>query len=400
MIALIWLKEMREVLRDKKTLWFVVLFPTVLLPALMGAAIYVGASSVKEVYESELRFQLRAPELWRATIGEALSAGDKLLWLPDEPPAEEAAIYDVINGEALDFVLVVPERFDAREAEVSQWQLYYNQADDVGQFERIQDALNPLFAQWREDHRNAWNLTPSQIQVLKKPVELERVGVADHREFIGEKAGGFLPYALLLLCLMGALLPALDLGAGEKERGTLETLLMAPVSKATLVLAKFGVIAVCSLMVALLTMASGVIWSLVLGQMFAIDVLVQAISTIGFRDLLLILLLLLPIAMLFAALLLAVSLYARTYKEGQNYVAPLNIVAVLPAMVALFPGIELTRGLAWTPLVNVTLASKELLKGTFDYWQLVPVMTSNTVLALLLLAFCVVWCSREQVLFR
>ncbi len=400
MIALIWLKEIREVLRDKKTLWFVVLFPTVLLPALMGGAIYIGASSVKQVYESDLRFRLQAPAAWRDTIGEALAQGEKLVWQSEPVPEGQAAIEALIKSEDAEFVLVVPEEFSPEAVAVSEWQLYYNQADDVGQFERIQQALSPLFDQWRDAHRNAWALSDTQIKVLEQPVSLTRVGVADDREFFGEKAGGFLPYALLLLCLMGALLPALDLGAGEKERGTLETLLMAPVSKSTLVLAKFGVIAVCSLTVALLTMASGVIWSLVLGQVFAIDILVKAVSTIGIKDLALILILLLPIAMFFSALLLAVSLYARTYKEGQNYVAPLNLVAVMPAMVALFPGIELTPGLAWTPLVNVTLASKALLKGTFDYWQMVPIMTSNLLLALGLLVFCVLWCSREQVLFR
>ncbi|MBY5920815.1 ABC transporter permease [Ferrimonas balearica] len=400
MIALIWLKEIREVLRDKKTLWFVVLFPTVVLPALMGGAIYVGASSVKQVYESDLRFRLDAPEVWRDTIGEALEQGERLIWQRQTAPEGREAIDALINSENTEFVLVVPEDFEPSTVAVSEWQLYYNQADDVGQFERIQEALTPLFAQWRDAHRDAWQLSETQIQVLEQPVSLARVGVADDREFFGEKAGGFLPYALLLLCLMGAMLPALDLGAGEKERGTLETLLMAPVSKSTLVLAKFAVIAVCSLMVALLTMASGVIWSLVLGQMFAIDILIKAVSTIGIKDLALILVLLMPIAMFFSALLLAVSLYARTYKEGQNYVAPLNIVAVMPAMVALFPGIELTPVLAWTPLVNVTLASKELLKGTFDYWQMVPIMASNLALAGVLLAFCVIWCSREKVLFR
>ncbi|ADN75689.1 ABC-type Na+ efflux pump, permease component [Ferrimonas balearica DSM 9799] len=400
MIALIWLKEMREVLRDKKTLWFVVLFPTVLLPALMGGAIYVGASSVKQVYESDLRFQLVAPEPWRGEIAEALTNGERLVW-DDQVQVSNREQFDAaINEGVLEFVLVVPDDFSATASEVSQWQLYYNQADDVGQFDRIHQALQPLFEQWQTEHRNAWNLTESQVQVLKQAVELEQVGVADQREFIGEKVGGFLPYALLLLCLMGALLPALDLGAGEKERGTLETLLMAPVSKTTVVMAKFMVIAICSLTVALLTMASGVVWSLVLGQVFAIEMLVEAISTIGMMDLVLILLLLLPIAMFFAALLLAVSFYARTYKEGQNYVAPLNFVAILPAMVALFPGITLTSTLAWIPLVNVTLASKALLKGTFDYWQLMPIMASNTLLAALLLAFCVKWCSREQVLFR
>ncbi|MBY6105649.1 ABC transporter permease [Ferrimonas balearica] len=400
MIALIWLKEMREVLRDKKTLWFVVLFPTVLLPALMGGAIYVGASSVKQVYESDLRFQLVAPEPWRGEIAEALTNGERLVW-DDQVQVSNREQFDAaINEGILEFVLVVPDDFSATASEVSQWQLYYNQADDVGQFDRIHQALQPLFELWQTEHRNAWNLTESQVQVLKQAVELEQVGVADQREFIGEKVGGFLPYALLLLCLMGALLPALDLGAGEKERGTLETLLMAPVSKTTVVMAKFMVIAICSLTVALLTMASGVVWSLVLGQVFAIEMLVEAISTIGMMDLVLILLLLLPIAMFFAALLLAVSFYARTYKEGQNYVAPLNFVAILPAMVALFPGITLTSTLAWIPLVNVTLASKALLKGTFDYWQLMPIMASNTLLAALLLAFCVKWCSREQVLFR
>ncbi|SHI18939.1 ABC transporter permease [Ferrimonas marina] len=400
MLKLIWLKEMKEVLRDKKTFWFVVLMPTVILPALMGAGVYVGVKSVVQMHEAEKPFALDAPSPWREQIGAVLDEHERLVWQSEQRLSGEAELSAAVRAGEVDFALQLPAQFDPTQPVASEWQLYYNQADDVGQFASVEEALEPLFEQWRAQHRSNWSLTLEQAEVLNQPVTLNKVGTAAEREDLGQKLGGMLPYMLLLLCLMGAMMPALDIGAGEKERGTLETLLMAPQPRTTLVLAKFGVIVACSALVAVLTIASGLIWALVLGQVFAVNALVSAVSAIGAMDLLLILALLLPIIGFFSALLLALSVYARSFKEAQNYMAPINLVAILPAMVALFPGVELTTGLAWAPMVNVTLASKELIKGTMDYALLLPVFASNLLLAGLLLAFCCHWFRRESVLFR
>src|SRR5690606_33135513 len=84
--------------------------------------------------------------------------------------------------------------------------------------------------------------TPQRRRALLEPIAVEVRGTASKRERIGEAMGGMLPYLFIVFCFLGALYPAIDLGAGEKERGTLETLLLAPVSRAAIVVGKFAVV--------------------------------------------------------------------------------------------------------------------------------------------------------------
>jgi sodium transport system permease protein len=108
----------------------------------------------------------------------------------------------------------------------------------------------------------------------------------------------------------------------------------------------------------------------------------------------------LPVAALFAAALLAISIFARTYKEAQSYTGPLQIAVIIPALVSFMPGIELTRSLALVPLVNVSLVLKEAWSGIFQWDCIAILLVSSAAYAAIMLAFCVRWFQREEVLFR
>jgi sodium transport system permease protein len=127
---------------------------------------------------------------------------------------------------------------------------------------------------------------------------------------------------------------------------------------------------------------------------------VEFISTIDWLDFILVFLMLIPVVATFSSLLLALSIYARSFKEAQGYMSPLMIMVFLPVIVTLIPGIELKGVWAWIPLTNVALAIKELVKGTMDYVQLFGIFASSVLLAGALLAFCVYWFKQEKVLFR
>src|SRR5690606_28290805 len=102
----------------------------------------------------------------------------------------------------------------------------------------------------------------------------------------------------------------------------------------------------------------------------------------------------------FAGLLLAISVFARSFKEAQNYLAPLQFAIILPAMASLIPGIEINTGLSLVPLLNVSLLMREILKGDFNLLYYGLTMGSSLLLAAVCLAFCVFQFRRESVLFR
>ena len=118
------------------------------------------------------------------------------------------------------------------------------------------------------------------------------------------------------------------------------------------------------------------------------------------RDRAMVALMLVPTAAMFAAILLSISVYAKSYKEASGLISPLMIVTILPTLAALLPGVEMNWKWAMVPLTNVSLAMKELVKGTMDYSMLSVIMLSTTVTSGALLALCRWWFNREAVLFR
>jgi sodium transport system permease protein len=108
----------------------------------------------------------------------------------------------------------------------------------------------------------------------------------------------------------------------------------------------------------------------------------------------------LPVGILFSAVLMAVSLYAKSTKEAQSYVSPLIMVVILPAMMGLLPGVELNARLALVPILNLALVSKELVSGVFHWNYLALIFGSTGLYAALALGLCVRMFNREEVLFR
>ena len=124
------------------------------------------------------------------------------------------------------------------------------------------------------------------------------------------------------------------------------------------------------------------------------------LGSIGWLDLTLLALMLIPVAAMFASLLLSVSIFARNSPEASSLISPFGIVLIVPAVLAMLPGVELNWFWASVPVTNVSLAMKELVKGTMDYTMLVAIFGSSTLIAGLLLFFCTKWFNRESVLFR
>jgi sodium transport system permease protein len=230
-------------------------------------------------------------------------------------------------------------------------------------------------------------------------VELRAQNVASIEERVGRSVGGMLPYIFIIFCFMGSMYPAIDLGAGEKERGTMETLLTAPVNRFHILLGKFGVVVLSGLVsasVSILGLYIAIKQSSGIPQQF-MDVIVKML---GWDTILLVLSLLLPLTVFFAGILLSVSLTARSFKEAQSLISPLNVAVIVPAAIGLVPGIKMSYATAMIPILNVSLATKEIVAGTMQPSYLAVVYTSLVALALLSLYGSVWWFNRESTIFR
>lgn len=395
---LVFFKEIKELLRDKKTMFFMVALPILIFPLIMGGATYVASKAVKEAESKILKYALvgeqKAPviaqELASTEVFERVDIGN------------ESDYKKLIDNETVDFVLVVASNYseDVMQSGQSTLKLYLNDAGMNLVHKRVGEITSAESEKLQARIFEALGLDESQQAALLEPIKLEKVNVADDRENWGEAIGGIVAYMVFILCLQGAMMPAADLGAGEKERGTLETLLISPIERHNLVLGKFLTIAFAGVTTALLTVASMAIWGLVLSQGMAVEFVVEFMSAISVLDFVLIFLMLVPVVAIFAALLFSLSIYGRSFKEAQSYMGFLMVVAIIPIVFSILPGVELKGGWAWVPLTNIALAIKELIKGTMDYVQLVAIFGSTAAIAGGLLAFCIYWFSKEKVLFR
>ncbi|TQV75450.1 ABC transporter permease [Aliikangiella marina] len=413
----VYIKEMLELTRDKKTLIFTILLPTLIMPVILGGFFTLSLKIAKKANEEVLDFAIIGSqnyaqvesELLREPEGDEDPLNFNLITL--EPGAD---VDELINTNKIRFALVIPDGASQamENGETLEIDFKYNDSATTSglMFKRVNDALEDLKTIELVKRYAKLGLTEEQGEALGKPLKLVQKSTANERESFGEKFGAFLPYILILVGLSGAMYPAIDLGVGEKDRGTLETLLLTPVSRFSLVLAKFLVIFTTSFLAIFLSLLSFAIMTLMFGPYFssmmgpessanATSVL-QALTNISVVDILLMFSMLVPIAAIFASLLLSVSIYARTFKEAQNYMSPIMFLVFLPLILALLPGVKLDWVWASVPITNVALAIKEIFKGTIDMGMLAVIFLSTTIIAGVLLALCNWWFQREQVLFR
>lgn len=397
----VYLKELTELLRDRKTLFFIIALPVIIFPVIFGLLALVVANVAIDEQQKILRYSIINGE-------QAPKFSEELFFHRDfkKLELELNSVKDInqaIKENRVDVVIKVNGDHQAQLKQKRQddWQIYFNNSS---QLNSVKSKVNKVFLQYLEtiqkDELIKLSVNTELFTYLKAPVKLNVVNTANERENIGEKVGGFLPYLLIILCLTGAMYPAIDIGAGEKERGTLETLLLTPISRLSIVLGKFFTIMTTAIATALITLVSLVFWTFIIGEIANVEVVRRVLSSVSTGDLLLILLMLIPVSSIFSALLLAISIYARNYKEAQNYMGQMSMIGFFPIMVAMLPGVKLDWTWALVPISNVALAIKEIIKGTIDYTMLFAILSSSVIFALIAISFCVYWFNKESVLFR
>ncbi len=230
-----------------------------------------------------------------------------------------------------------------------------------------------------------------------KPIEVRHQTIATPEKVGGSILGQIVPLILVIMTITGAIYPAIDLTAGERERGTLETLMVAPVPTVDLIAGKFIVVALIAMLSAALNLLSigGTIYLGGLGSLLTRGGQV----VIPLNALPWVLLVLVPLAVMFSAALLAVCSFARSFKEAQNYVMPVMIAALIPAVVGVLPGTRLSGPLLIMPVTNIVLLARDLFTGRFDLLAIVWVTVSTTLYAGAAVAVAARLFGQEAVLF-
>lgn len=387
----VYAKELRDSLRDRRAVISMFVVPTLVIPLLMLTAGAVMAKVVKKAQAEASPIVIVGGADSPETVA-ALRADPRLRVV-----AVEGDFRRMIADKRVRAAVELPPGFEAAltaGAPVAVT-LHYNEGELKSGFGL--NELERFFRELRErtvaDRLKARGLPED----LVKPFTVQRNNAAPEKTG-GNLFGGIVPYLIILLCFTGAMYPAIDLTAGEKERGTMETILSSPVNRTALVLGKFLTVLTASLATMACTLGSMLLCILMGGMVMvataATSLRLDPLGVLG------VFVMVLPVAVLFAAVLLAVALFAKSTKEAQTYVSPMAIVIVLPAMIGMMPGVELNAKLALVPILNVSLACKEMLSGEWHWGYLALIFVSTALYAGAALAAAVVLFKRESVLFR
>jgi sodium transport system permease protein len=471
-VRLIWLRELRDQLRDRRTVFMIVVFPVLLYPlggfgvlqmsrgitgqrnlrigvvgsehlvpwrpdpnplpaidwfsltpgppgvALAGVERFCAAAGV---YAVDPRKDF--PPLLEERDGELVFC-ERLLPAPkqstlrlqplgpqEQRPASEsradlAAFIETIDRTPLDrrqvdLIIVLAPGFQEalRQGGRSYIVVLTRERDEVSR--TAQQQFMMLLVAWEKELRVVRLIRQGLPGQFDEPLLLS--SPEDTRETPAEQEGVFallvrmFPFILVLWSLAGALYPAIDLCAGEKERGTMETLLICPVSREEIVWGKFLTIVVFSAGTALVNLLSMASTTWFFGR---------ATPGIAIQPLPLLwgVVLLLPLAAFFSALCLAIGAYARSTKEGQYYLMPLFFITLPLLFLTLAPGVELNPFYSMVPVTGVVLLLQQLMAaGSPDpklWFYFLPVLAPMVLYSWLALRWAMGQFRREEVLFR
>lgn len=395
-IATIYLKELRDLLRDRRTLVSSIVIPTIFMPVFilgfgkaMSAVISKARAEVPTVMvvgggdSPRVRAELEKSGRFRI---EAASADWKTL----------------ISDKRIRAAVEIPDGFEKAlgSGSAPAVTLYHYEGELKSGL--AVEQLRNFFVGLR-DRATARLLAERGLPpTIARPFEVRQANVAPPEKVGGNLFGGIVPYFFIFLCFTGALYPAIDLTAGEKERGTMETLLCSPVARTDIVLGKFCMVltgSVSAVVFSLVSMGATValVGTAVGPGAVAPSGMALSIDPLGLLG---VLAMVLPVAVLFSAVTFTVSLFAKSFREAQTYVTPLMFIVIMPMVAGVLPGIELNARLALVPILNLSLVCKEMLSGVWHWGYIALIFSSTALYAAAALALAVRMFSREDVIFR
>ena len=392
-IRAIFKKEIIDIFRDKRTLAIMILIPLLLYPLLMllgsQVSIMVMRSRDAKVFPIAFDFQIDA------TLNSLVKDQYDEYKLTVVNPLDVEQAFD--NGEIMAYIT------ESSKDNRSLYTIHYKSSENDSN--TASNRLSRLMNQYKDsltrDQLNEAGINP---EIILEPILLELSNKANDDEQAGMFLGMILPFILIIGLITGAMYPAIDVTSGEKERGTLETLLTLPVTSLELIGGKYLAVSTIAVISALLNflsiMAAGLFLMYSFATQFGEDNMDFGTNLQSLIPAVLITLVSIIIFALFvSAVILCVTSFAKSFKEAQNYITPVMILFMFPAYVSMIPDVQLTSMTAAIPIVNISLLIREVLMLKYDVFNMAIVLFSNAGYALLAIILLSKIYNSESVLF-
>ena len=375
-------KEILDVIRDKKTIITMIVLPVILYPLIFLAAFQIITliNTAQEEKNYRIAYQNVSDED-RQVLNEWI-AGDEDGFDYSIQEVESQAPEQDLEDEVIDAFVSTT----VNESQII-YEIHYLYAvtDSASVSDMLEEEIDAL-----AKHRAEKNAEDAGLDVQKTlyPVKTVLTDCSSSESSVGSILGSIIPFLMITSILMGSMYPAIDATAGEKERGTLETLLTLPLGNMELIMSKF-------LSVATITVASVFINVLSMGGIAVY--LYAAVSSLSENAgafhagsfvpaILISIVCVIAFALFMSAVVMCICAFAKTFKEANNYITPLTLVVLLTAYIGFIPNVELTEVTALVPVVNICLLMKDLLVFKYNFNLILIVLLSN-----IIYAFAAVW---------
>jgi len=396
-VRLLFSKELLGAVRDRRTLFMTVIFPLVFYPILLSVM-----GRFNEAEQLRLDAMVPAVAVLDRSADETFEAERlrerSIYWIPvaDESEGLDALADDVGH------VFMAVDKETGGEGIGLSVTLHYDQADQfaVVAAARVREFLEEYLKRVVNDKLEAMGML-EEVQAATPPLSVDVVNVATGESLGRMIMSRLLPYFMVLAILTGAMGLGAEITAGEKERSTIATLLVSQLSRTEIVLGKFFTVMTVSLVSALLS-AVGLLMGVRFfgggltpvgaagGAVFQLD-----LSAFGW-----LLVILVPLAVILAALVIIVGTFARSQKEASVFLLPIYMVIVLVGMTSMTGGVTFEGLRFLIPVANALYALQAVILGDLVFSHLLYTLIANVVCGLLLIAAAVQLFKREAVLFR
>ncbi len=376
-LILIIKKELKELLRDRKTIINSIVLPTLLIPILMFGGIKVSQMIQESNQQKKVKIGL-------------VNAPEDFMQLVQKDTLNQISAYTqnddfktLIEEETIQTAIVFPSDWKRQMDSLSTATVSVHRngtKDNVNG--RVSRLMETYTTQLKEKRIALLNIPTEKMT----PMVQQYVEVGEQKELIGKRIGGFIPYIFILTMWGGCLLAAIDLVTGEKERKTIETTLSLPISKFSVLMGKAIVASLLGFIPALLNLTG-----LIIGLNFIDDIpdtfKVALTEMLSPQSIILILLLLIPFSLFLAGLIISLVAGATSFKEAQSKASPIIILIIIPLVMALMPGIEFTWATVFIPVLNIGLGVKEIMAGTINIGMYAAMLLSLLFFAVLAIYF-------------
>ena len=392
-------KEIKHLFRDTKTIVQTVVVPTFITPLLIGAIFwYVGSIATEETKKTyEISIYSSADSL----LSDNLNDSDRLA-ITKEGSLE--AVIEAVTFDKSEIGLVFDDSFvdDLTSNNSAQLTIY---SKDIDTFSQAKSIVSNIVDDYEESIRNnrleLLNLDENYVN----PITINEEDLTTEEESAGSIFGALLALFFVMYVISGSMYPAIDLGAGEKERGTMETLISTNISSVDIIIGKMLSVTSSAILTATFSMLGFAIPILVIFLFYAdsvneylfglLSAIVNPVALIG------VFVLIIPLSVFMGAFLLAISVYAKTPKEAGLLLGNVLIVFIIPCYVPLInPGLELDFVGALIPCYNLALITNNLIAGTVDWFLYSVALLSTIVYCIVAIYITYIMFDDENVIFR